>query len=483
MATDAEIRAAGLYAVPKNKYLQNEFQLPTNEVVEEETESFGIPQTQAFTNSGGGNFSGANFSNTGFQQAVDARQDRLNDIDTSTFMGKAKDFINPQSAKDIMASGYQEPRFQPGIMATIMGKMDNYRNLRGVDQAFIAQNMGYKGPTIFGENTSGLSKDPFGINIRSAFGNYAEYVKNLYEKDKKKVYDPKTQAFLFRRKEFNDKKYGELMGLQKQQEDQAKQEINPTGPSNAPGGTAGGRRDRFTKDGGMTYDNSSGDFRNAGGSNVSQDFNTTSASLDNYDASALYAKGGRAGYFFGGRVNYKAGGRTDAGPNRTTASKAGVGQINESGQKVSGGNYNNGGGNDNPPPVFYDDKQKIITTDFISKKPNLTVDYTDPKNYASLKGKIGFNNILDNDDITAEGNVTGKVGPVSYDTSFTDKGITGTNLTAGKFNANLNPDMQVQNIGYNNNINGINYGVNTDFDNTMFTAGVDFKNGGLASIL
>ena len=43
--------------------------------------------------------------------------------------------------------------------------------------------------------------------------------------------------------------------------------------------------------------------------------------------------------------------------------------------------------------------------------------------------------------------------------------------------------MQVQNIGYNNNINGINYGVNTDFDNTMFTAGVKFKNGGLASIL
>jgi len=59
------------------------------------------------------------------------------------------------------------------------------------------------------------------------------------------------------------------------------------------------------------------------------------------------ADGGRAGYFFGGRVNYKAGGRTDAGANRTTASKAGVGQINESGQKVSGGNYNNNDGGNN----------------------------------------------------------------------------------------------------------------------------------------
>jgi hypothetical protein len=57
-----------------------------------------------------------------------------------------------------------------------MGKLDNYRNLPQADQAFIAQNMGYTGPTVFGENNSGLGKDPFGINTRSAKGNYAEYV-------------------------------------------------------------------------------------------------------------------------------------------------------------------------------------------------------------------------------------------------------------------------------------------------------------------
>ena len=45
MATDAEIRAAGLYAVPDRRFLQNEFQLPTNTPVEEVTESFGIPNT------------------------------------------------------------------------------------------------------------------------------------------------------------------------------------------------------------------------------------------------------------------------------------------------------------------------------------------------------------------------------------------------------------------------------------------------------
>ena len=80
----------------------------------------------------------------------------------------------------------------------------------------------------------------------------------------------------------------------------AKEQINPTGPSNSKRGTPGGSADRFTKDGGMTYDNSQGDFRNIDGSNVNQDFKNTSASLDNYDPSVLYADGGRIGYFFGG---------------------------------------------------------------------------------------------------------------------------------------------------------------------------------------
>ena len=43
------------------------------------------------------------------------------------------------------------------------------------EQALTQKYMGYTGPTIFGENTSGLNKDPFGINVRSGFGNYSQY--------------------------------------------------------------------------------------------------------------------------------------------------------------------------------------------------------------------------------------------------------------------------------------------------------------------
>ena len=36
--------------------------------------------------------------------------------------------------------------------------------------------MGYTGPTVFGENPTGNYKDPFGLNVRSGLGNYAEAV-------------------------------------------------------------------------------------------------------------------------------------------------------------------------------------------------------------------------------------------------------------------------------------------------------------------
>ena len=99
-----------------------------------------------------------------------------------TMMGKVQDFLTPQSADQIIAEGYQEPSFQPGIISAILGKVDRYGTLPRGDQAFIARNMGYTGPTVFGENASGLGKDPFGLNVRSGFGNYAEAVEKQVDR-------------------------------------------------------------------------------------------------------------------------------------------------------------------------------------------------------------------------------------------------------------------------------------------------------------
>jgi hypothetical protein len=94
-----------------------------------------------------------------------------------TFAGNIQNFLTPQSADDIIAEGY-EPRMKLGILANLIP--DRFGTLPRGDQAFIARNMGYTGPTVFGDNQSGLSKDPFGLNTRSGFGNYAERVGEEY---------------------------------------------------------------------------------------------------------------------------------------------------------------------------------------------------------------------------------------------------------------------------------------------------------------
>ena len=63
--------------------------------------------------------------------------------------------------------------------------------------------MGYTGPTVFGENTSGLSKDPYGINTRSLFGNYANYVDNFVDQYKDMDEEEFDKLSNFRKQKIN----------------------------------------------------------------------------------------------------------------------------------------------------------------------------------------------------------------------------------------------------------------------------------------
>jgi len=69
-----------------------------------------------------------------------------------------------------------------GPISMVLSKMDKFDTLPALDQQFIKQSMGYTGPTVFGENTGGNYVDPFGVNVRSAFGNYAEKVRSDFDK-------------------------------------------------------------------------------------------------------------------------------------------------------------------------------------------------------------------------------------------------------------------------------------------------------------
>ena len=363
MATDAEIRARGIKYLPLQKYLQKPYEFPV-----EETPDGGITNTNAFTNSGdndqqfytGGTNAYTNYGVSDFQSAVGDRQDRLNKpIDTSKFMGKIKGFMNPQSADQIMAEGYK-PQMKLGILANILP--DKYGTLPRADQAFIAQNMGYTGPTVFGENTG--NQDIFGTNVRSAFGNYADFVDkkaldltNTLGKGGKIAekygvsYDPVTGKFtgtdedieIFKKQnKLNLTKLDFYRGKKKESQTlRMQEEIEKEEKEQARKDAATAQiRDRTTNIGDVTpgqqaqanadyariqraYREDTGGDAGSYGPGGSSGQQSDGSYNDPFDPGGgekdggfidgtnrrPFNTGGRAGYFFGGRVNYKQGGR------------------------------------------------------------------------------------------------------------------------------------------------------------------------------
>jgi hypothetical protein len=198
---DQDIYNRGFSFVPTEPFRKGAFNFPT-----EDDNTGGVTTVPVNSFTGGGGGGGAAFTGTtgdlttNFIDTITNRQNRLNNpsdkffgFDTMrdqqltgadagfydtipqerTFAGNIQDFLTPQSADDIIAGGY-EPKMKLGILANLIP--DRFGTLPRGDQAFIARNMGYTGPTVFGQDQSGLSKDPFGLNTRSGFGNYAERV-------------------------------------------------------------------------------------------------------------------------------------------------------------------------------------------------------------------------------------------------------------------------------------------------------------------
>jgi len=209
--------------------------LPKNTEAEAVNTTFGIPATNAFTGSGNKNyFTGStdqliNNFNAANQQGyfnslptpnVDSLDQSMRD---KTFMGmrsyNENQDVNPVDAGEYLAANQDIPtRFDPtiagkvqetldkskdligkgiaafggfGPVSFIASKLDRFNTLPAMDREYINQSKYYTGPTVFGENNSGLGKDPFGINVRSMFGNYGAYVdktaEELEEKNKIKA--------------------------------------------------------------------------------------------------------------------------------------------------------------------------------------------------------------------------------------------------------------------------------------------------------
>ena len=113
----------------------------------------------------------------------------------------------------------RDVRFQYGIptLSSILSKVvpsSYYDKMTVPEQIYTQTKMGYKGPTIFGENTTGGNKDIFGRNVVSGFGNYVEKQKKdiakldnyfgsdlfdkRYGKDTVLEFDEETGQFMFK---------------------------------------------------------------------------------------------------------------------------------------------------------------------------------------------------------------------------------------------------------------------------------------------
>ena len=116
-----------------------------------------------------------------FSETIEDRQKKLNN---PNMIAKFVDKFIPQqrSIADMLASGQVDRRVTSGIPLGISGLIakalpDNYYdNMTLGDQITTQAYMGYTDP-----NTNMANKDPFGLNVRSMFGNYAEKAAELVE--------------------------------------------------------------------------------------------------------------------------------------------------------------------------------------------------------------------------------------------------------------------------------------------------------------
>ena len=346
MATDQEIRDAGILYMPKQKYLQNPYKLPVQGGGQDaSTPSFGIPNTNAFTNSGGNNsysgptsnlinnFNAINqdkyFSNQATPN-VDGLDQSMRD---KTFMGmrsyNENQDVNPVDAGEYLAAGQDIPtRFDPtyagrvqetlgkskdligkgiaavsgfGPISYALGKMDRFDTLPAMDREYINQKKYYTGPTVFGENNSGLGKDPYGINVRSAFGNYGAYVDKMAAS-----YEDMTDEEFEKLSNFQKTK----IGFYRKEKEKRAQDLK-IAQSDAAAANDKATNKNFQKamaQGDAFYDG----LNNGKGASVSKESRENAGPGFSGSGTAAemgsFAKGGRAGYFFGGRVNFKNGG-------------------------------------------------------------------------------------------------------------------------------------------------------------------------------
>ena len=117
-----------------------------------------------------------------FNQAIAQRQNRLNDPGkiASFFYDKGlpkQDSVQQMMARGMLGKKDQRMNMTFGLTGILSKLPDNYYDKMTLGDQILTQSyMGFTDP-----NTNMANKDPFGINVRSAFGNYVEKAQEILD--------------------------------------------------------------------------------------------------------------------------------------------------------------------------------------------------------------------------------------------------------------------------------------------------------------
>jgi hypothetical protein len=515
--TDEEIRQAGFNFIPPQRFLASPFQIPENQ--EEPVVDQGIVATNAFAGSGKDGFNVYNPDptkikkyrpNYDFRKFQDYNPE-LSDLQNQKIMQnmpnfKGYDYYNAPEPTGLgklvqLAGGLMPGRgvgsfigdFLPVNRRTIL---ENELAGQGVLIDDIGRIVKGKGDYNTAENVmAGYTSNVSQKSIDKRQGNILDTLKNKYKMSKEDIDAVKAGAYkgpietdLIKRysaleefgntlkltnqltddiydfeKEEKEKKKKDniLFKLFGKKDKQGKQDITTSSGDGDSGGAV------TTTDTSATSQGDGGDPNITGGwSPGSGTQGTTQTGDFSYED---FAKGGRVGFNTGGHSRFEVG----SGYYGETPIKS-----------VSG---EGGGDNQNKTIINTDNNKVVDTSNLLSQNPEISFNLSDPKNLALINARLYNQNILDNDDINLEGTLSNSLGPIDFTNYFTDEGLKNINVSTdalgGLFTANVDPDLQLQNISYERNIGPGNLRFTGDRDNQFLSYGITYKNGGLASLL
>ena len=453
---DEEIYEGGDHYVPMAKFRLNQNYTPKTiapEVMPTST-SYGIPTLYPYSRDGDGGYQGGGkWGNLDLSKSKTFTKDVWGEFGPGKGGWKSKEvtgFLNPQTGQ------YQ----------TLEGKNINHLGIEVPSIAGALFDKGFgKGPQI------GDIKGTFTDGWDSGWEN----IKEGWEEEKDKwsgiLGIDQAKAFFKGKKE---NKWGDITDIDSQENQSGGEGSNiitntdqtGKGDGDGPGSWGGhGSVEAYDKAHEATYERAK-------------------SRHDWADGGRIYLNlGGLASML--GREGFKKGGRQDqmGGTMEQTAQELRDAAPDQFGGGMTIGHGGGDNQNNNNTVTVPTNNYMDVNPELLREDPHVNINLNSPLNIAKLKARLGLNDIFDNDDLYAEGDFTTNIGPVTTNTKFTDDGIGNTDINWGNFSTTIDPNKNIQNIGYNNSYNGINYGVNYADGNTMFNIGTTFKNGGLARLL